>query len=187
MEESKLRIDPRRTVQYRPMEQVLQPTTTDRLLRRDIERRESIPNAITHGSRSGFKATYPTGGTPARADLPIGPGNTFSFIYDGYANSPTSYDLQVELNLEAVPLILVWYLGAEVREKGSPDVLDEKATLLTSTPTTLPGAGTTAEAYWGKDTLTVLIEQDGSGGVGTDNTEAFFKFAVYYDDNTVVL
>lgn len=145
-----------RFIDSRSLEKELEPPRVDRLLRKDIERKQSVPTKITEGARISGDATL---------------------LYWTNASAGTVTKV-IPLNLETVPLVLAWYLGSVDKTRV---VVDDNASSLTSSVTTPIYSGANAGVSWDKDNLTFTIT---STNVGDPLfKDAYFYYAVYYDDN----
>jgi len=143
----------------------LRPTEVNRLLRKDIERRSSIPLEITGGARK-------TG--------------LIDLLF--FANaSAGDFSSSVSLDLDTVPLSLVWFLGVVDKD----NVVTEGGGLVPGSSfdsgTVLEGAevfsGAIANYSCDKDNLTVKITSTNVGW--SVFLVATFKYAIYYDNAEV--
>lgn len=143
----------------RSLEYAVQPMETDRLLRKDIERRSSLPNKITEGSQLT---------------------DTVSLLY--WTNSSAGTETKtIELpdEVETVPLVIVWYLGS-IDKVG--DVVNDDAAIVGGAVNTPVFSGANAGAKWNKNEITITVTSTNVGSANFKN--AYFKYAVYYDDTS---
>lgn len=147
----------------RSLEDQLLPSPTLRVLSKDIERKQNLPAKITNGARF-----------------------TDTVAVNFFANaSAGNFSTEIPLDLETVPIVMVWHLG-NYDKNGN-----------TSTGTGIINAGLTGTVLNGtyifsgaqavytvnKDSLTISITSTNVGySVFLD---AYFKYAVYYDETNV--
>ena len=129
----------------------LKPDETNRLLAKDIERRQSLPFNIAGGSR-----------LEGSVDL------------DYFANaSAGTFTETVDLDLSTVCLGLVWFIY-ELDKTGSVTIDDTKL----MGPDVLITGGT-ATASWNKTTLTITAETTNVGWPNL--LQGTFYYVFYYD------
>jgi len=141
------------TIENRDLGTQLAPANTDRLLRKDIERRGSLPFSIGGGARkSGY--TY----------------------LDYYSNGLFgTFTATVPLDLTITPLVMVWFIREEDKDKV---VLSTASTPVGSDGIALTGG--TAYSSYTKTTLTFTITTVNVGWSAL--IRSHFYYAVYYDE-----
>jgi hypothetical protein len=154
------------TVSNRSLNDVLQPSSAQRLLASDVQRRQNFPGRISEGAQLSGK---------------------FSVLYWANASAGDFSD-SIELNLPTAPLTMVWYLGSQ--DKTGAIVGDGGGLVpgnAFANDTVSNGivifSGASANYCVNKDSLTVNIT---STNVGWPSfIDAYFYYAVYYDDTLV--
>jgi hypothetical protein len=144
------------TIEYRDLARDLTPDPTNRLLAKDISRRTSLPIKITEGAR-------------LRDNVEL------TFTASAGAGLVST---EIDLNFNTTPLVLVWYLGAKDKAgtvfQGGKLISDETNIALSAV----------ARYSVTPDTLTISITSVNVGW-GSPIIDAYFYYAVYYDETNV--
>ena len=180
------------------LDSLLKPEPIYRLKKKDINRRTGIPFEITSGTRITESDIQYSSDTLTEAqilaEVATFPGfdQTKVIGLPFLANaSAGEYVATLPLNLDSVPLSLVWFVGSI--DNGAPRAVDKTGGLLHAnyhlgtSSTVTDGvdvfSGATAAYECTKDNLIIQIT---STNVGWANTiMAYFRYALYYDDSGV--
>lgn len=154
----------------------------DRLLQKDISRKENFNAKIAPGAKKEYRYSYNLDGTQEFY------GNIKNNEFLRWYNNPAVvevYTTTIYLDMNTAPLVMFWLLDIVETPAGPAptEVLHKSTKLLSGSPTRLiSNLSTTVRVYWNKDHIKHVITTGGLGGIGAPSYNARFRFEVYDDD-----